>query len=419
MSSITVQQSKSSSEDVHTNEMASAELKITRKLMEGCGEGDVNVLKRILFDELKKEDAPGRIKKSKDANGKTLLHFAAATGHIPVVEFLMSVIVGESIASKHQTVNAQDNEGATPISTACGAAPDDKVLQVVQLLLDFGADPTITNKNGVGPLHRAAGEGHVDVIALLLDYQPQEEEANDKISTSKGSVRGGAKKVQDGQSMLDSNAGETGTALHWAASEKKVLALQYLIDRGANLNVLNNNGLPPVMVAAAVGSGKSIAILVNAGCETKTTLPGGVTLLHMCAEISDEEQSLVAVSSLLSTRSEHVLTALGSKYEPSAAHPRGLLPVELAAREGNAKVVELLMDSAGNDVEDGMSVQELIAYEQASQKKEKQQVAAARKSGQMVDDGMFRFFFICFSNHHAEYSCITPPPPPTHTHTLQ
>ena len=84
------------------------------------------------------------------------------------------------------------------------------------------------------------------------------------------------------------------------------------------------------------------------------------------------------------------MQALGAKYEPSAAHPRGLLPVELAAREGNAKVVELLLDSVGEDQTPSTttrSVAALIAFEQAAQQKERETVQAARKKGHVVDDG--------------------------------
>ena len=362
------------------------ELKITRQLMESCGAGDVAQIKSTLAQC---NDAPSRIQKARDANGKTLLHFAAATGQIPVVKYLMGVMAQDQ-SKLHQVVNAVDNDGSTPLTNACGAAPDDTVVETVTQLLSFGADPTIVGSNGVGPLHRAAGEGHVDVITLLVEHHAH------KSNKSTKSTDNTVATPNDPNSALalalNANASETGTALHWACSEKKLLALQCLIDHGADLNVANQAGLPPVMVAAAGGSGQAVAALVNAGCRTSATLPGGVTLLHMCCEIPDEEESFLAVTSLLSTRSPPVLQALGAKYEPSAAHPRGLLPVELAAREGNAKVVELLLDSVGEDKHQGTStttrsVAELIAFEQAAQQQERENVKAARKKGQVVDDG--------------------------------
>ena len=156
---------QSDSSKVNHKELAEAELAITRRLMEGCGAGDVATLRTILYDELDENDAASRIEKARDANGKTLVHFASATGQSDVVRFLHGVL---SAARGDVLLNQRDNEGSTSISSACGAAPRDKVLSVVQTLLELGADPTIMNHNGVGPLHRAAGEGHADILGLLL-----------------------------------------------------------------------------------------------------------------------------------------------------------------------------------------------------------------------------------------------------------
>ena len=86
------------------------ELKITRQLMESCGAGDVAQIKSTLAQC---NDAPSRIQKARDANGKTLLHFAAATGQIPVVKYLMGVMAQDQ-SKLHQVVNAVDNDGSTP-----------------------------------------------------------------------------------------------------------------------------------------------------------------------------------------------------------------------------------------------------------------------------------------------------------------
>jgi len=40
----------------------------------------------------------------------------------------------------------------------------------VRLLLEHGADPNIQNEYGDTPLHKAAYNGHVDVVKLLLEH---------------------------------------------------------------------------------------------------------------------------------------------------------------------------------------------------------------------------------------------------------
>ncbi len=40
---------------------------------------------------------------------------------------------------------------------------------MAELLLLFGADPTIPNKNGFTSLHVAARHGHIDIVNLLIN----------------------------------------------------------------------------------------------------------------------------------------------------------------------------------------------------------------------------------------------------------
>ena len=42
-------------------------------------------------------------------------------------------------------------------------------MEVVRLLLEGGADPSIANGDGVTPLMAAAGNGHPEVLRLLLE----------------------------------------------------------------------------------------------------------------------------------------------------------------------------------------------------------------------------------------------------------
>jgi ankyrin repeat protein len=116
---------QSGSSKVNHKELAEVELAITRRLMEGCGAGDVGVLRTILYDELEEKDAPSRVEKARDANGKTLLHFASATGQSEIVRFLHGVLPVDD--GRTRLLNKRDNDGSTPISSACGAAPKEKV----------------------------------------------------------------------------------------------------------------------------------------------------------------------------------------------------------------------------------------------------------------------------------------------------
>ena len=92
---------------------------------------------------------------------------------------------------------------------------------VVQLLLDRGADPNKANEDGGTQLHSAASGGHIAVVQLLLD-------------------RG-----------ADPNKADIWewTPLHRAVEYGRKDVVQLLLDRGANPNLENRNGKTSISLA--------------------------------------------------------------------------------------------------------------------------------------------------------------------------
>jgi len=67
----------------------------------------------------------------------------------------------------HALVNARELEsGATPLYNAASLGRED----VVQVLLDRGADVNLTNKAGATPLHAAVVNGYTAVSTLLKSH---------------------------------------------------------------------------------------------------------------------------------------------------------------------------------------------------------------------------------------------------------
>ena len=126
-----------------------------------CGEihdaaksGDLEKVMALL------KDNPNLVS-SKDDNGWTPLHRAAALGHKDAVALLL--------ASKAET-NARDNDGETLLHFAAELGHAD----VVELLLANKAEVNAKNKNGNTPLHAAVVEGHKDVAEALRQHRGHE-----------------------------------------------------------------------------------------------------------------------------------------------------------------------------------------------------------------------------------------------------
>jgi uncharacterized protein len=141
---------------------------------------------------------------SKDEDGFTPLHLAAANGHTGIVEFLLTT---------RAEVNSKDNAGSTPLHQAAAGQHND----IVELLLAQKADVDATDKHGLTPLHYAALSNNQDVVRSLLIH-----DANANIK--------------------DNEHGSTPLIIAVAKGNKKITEL--LLAHGADVNLADDYGTP-------------------------------------------------------------------------------------------------------------------------------------------------------------------------------
>ena len=229
------------------------------------------------------------------ANGETALARACVLGHVAVVRRLLD------LAPARPQTELKDSEGLAPIHRAAWNSH----CEVIEALLDRGADIEAVNRNGNTPMARAAFVGHVRVIDLLA-------------------ARGAA---------LDARNLDGETPLGRAAAAGRVEAAVKLLALGAALEAVNNDGDSPLHQAALAGKADMVAALLARGASTVSINKRGNAALSLACCSG----SFTAVGLLLDAGAD-----------VAAVNKSGDSPLALASWLGKTKVVELLLERGAN-----------------------------------------------------------------------
>ncbi|CAG8905457.1 unnamed protein product [Penicillium egyptiacum] len=179
--------------------------------------------------------------------------FHPSNGHLEVIKVLLD---------DGAEVTVTDNDGWTPVN----AASSNRHLEVVKLLLENGADIGVANNDGWTPLYSAASNCHLEVVKLLLNQG-----ANISVVDKRGC-----------------------TALHIAAEDGHVDVVKLLFQSlQASLHVQDNDGRTSLFFAATRGHSEVIRLLIS-----YTALPNvndryGTSPL--CAAIRNGHQEAVEI----------------------------------------------------------------------------------------------------------------------------
>ena len=203
-------------------------------------------------------------------DGMTPLNFATVWGQEDVVQLLLD---------RGANPDKADRRGMTPLHTAIDIDKSDSdseflsALYIVKLLIQAGADPSPEREDGQTPLHMASNRGATELFMELLNGGAAADKPDHSGCTPLhlASRRGDKYMVL---ALLKQGANPDGfdhegyRPLHHAAGRGYKPVVELLLERGADPNKTNNIGETPIHMAVRGGHKNVVRTLVKSFANT-------------------------------------------------------------------------------------------------------------------------------------------------------
>ncbi|XP_039981750.1 ankyrin repeat and SOCS box protein 2-like [Xiphias gladius] len=220
--------------------------------------------------------------------GWLAIHQAAWYGQDTCLRILLSAQPG--------MINKRTERGESALLVAVSKDQ----LRCIQVLLENGADPDITNHDKETPLYKACERNSAAMVAALLNH--------------------GA--------AVNTHCIQGWTALQEAVVQNNVEICEMLLKAGAKHNLSNMYGISPLFTAAQSGQLATLRFLLKHGADINSQAGDGATALYEAAKNGHEE-----IVKLL----------LSQNADANKPGKTGLLPLHIAAQRGSDTIVSMLI----------------------------------------------------------------------------
>jgi ankyrin repeat protein len=326
---------------------------------------------------------------SLDQRGYTALHIAAENGHVETAR---------SLIKHHAIIDARDLKNKIPLHLATSGGH----VAIIELLMEYGTELDAFDSSKTTPLHLAARNGHKDAAELLIEYGANLEakdeyewtplhfatynkrhelinlllssgaQVNSKSNTGKTPLMRAAElddclsitalcKHGADTTLINNTSGFS--AIHFAAQEGSLNALETLISLNANIEQETANESTPLIIASWRGRLEIIKRLLEANVEVNHQRSHNITALHDAASAGHASVCKILLShgSEVDTRdadNETPLMVAASKNQPAvlktlleagasvdAKDNNTHSALYSAAMNGHVEIVEALLDA--------------------------------------------------------------------------
>ena len=192
-------------------------------------------------------------------NEDSLLHAAVDQGSSTMVEYLLG---------KGLDVNTRQKDGETPLYYALVH----KQVALVNLLLNKGAMVDIKNEVDRSPLYFFVTNCHEN-------FSTEDRQIAELL------IKRGADVNQ--KNCFDNSMAGNQTALHSAALSGNLGFVEFLLEKGASINVRDNAGATPLHYGVSSGNPQVVALLIAKGADPNIRDGAGMTPLRWAEEKND------------------------------------------------------------------------------------------------------------------------------------
>lgn len=237
-----------------------------------------------------------------DEDDLTPIHLAARKGSHRVLDFFMTKCKLHGYPPE-VILGFLDEENSTPLH----AAIDGGHVKVVEVLLKHGANPVVTKDSQVPPFLLACSQGRLEVIDIMVNH-------------------GQSYEIISCRDMYGQ------TCLHRCTqSINSHQIISYLVDRGAEVNAVDNKGQTPLMISIVAGSAQGVSTLLDRGADVLIKDVEGNNVMHHA--VTRKRKKILGLL-LQVPKAEELVMSLNNKSES---------PIHYALRLGLSEMVNAMV----------------------------------------------------------------------------
>jgi len=322
-----------------------------------AGENRVNVMKTLL-----KKNADASVTRS---DGITALMTSSVAGHVEAAKLLL-----EEAADPLAT----DSDGLTALMNAAEKGAADVLMVLIDAAVENGQDSYVDmmSATGFNALIIASAHGHKDAVKYLINEASADVNLvhDNKVSALMYAAASGHVDVlrillEDGKVNINDLHTNGGSALIEACTAGASEAISFLIENGADYNLIDNDGVTPLMAIAAQGDLEGINAIITALKKDKNdralkdhinlfSFSGGSAVMFSAAGgHSEATKALIDlgadVNAIAQATPEYLEKLVqmieAGTVEDEDPHVDGVTAVHVAAQGGHLETVNILIEA--------------------------------------------------------------------------